>query len=72
MNILENIWFLVALSVIGFILLLDPKSSITGSSGNGVLSVFSSPSSGQKFVYRFNGVLILSFFVLSVTLSCLT
>jgi len=69
MNILENSWFLVAFLIIGIVLLVDPKSSISGSSNNSVLGVFSSPSSGQQFIYRFSAVVIASFFLLSLGLS---
>tara|TARA_B100000475_G_C14901580_1_gene274919 strand:- start:402 stop:620 length:219 start_codon:yes stop_codon:yes gene_type:complete len=69
MNILENSWFLVAFLIIGIVLLVDPKSSISGSSNSSVLGVFSSPSSGQQFIYRFSAVVIASFFLLSLGLS---
>jgi hypothetical protein len=58
MNILENIWFVIALSVIGIILLVDPKNSMLGS--------------GQKFIYQLSTVVIATFFILSVSLSCIT
>jgi protein translocase SecG subunit len=69
MNILENTWFLIAFLIIGIVLLVDPKSSISGSNNSSVLGMFSSPSSGQQFIYRFSAVVIASFFLLSLGLS---
>jgi len=69
MNILEKGWFFIAILIIGIVLSVDPKSSITGSSNNSVLGMFSSPSSGQQFIYRFSAVVIASFFLLSLGLS---
>jgi protein translocase SecG subunit len=69
MNILESSWFLIAFLIIGIVLLVDPKSSITGSTSSSVLGMFASPSSGQQFIYRFSGVMIAGFFLLSLTLS---
>jgi protein translocase SecG subunit len=69
MSILESSWFLIAFLIIGIILLVDPKSSISGSSNSAVLGAFSSPSSGQQFIYRFSAAAITSFFVLSLVLS---
>jgi len=69
MSILESSWFLIAFLIIGIILLVDPKSSISGLNNNAVLGAFSSPSSGQQFIYRFSSVAIASFFILSLVLS---
>jgi len=69
MNILENTWFLIAFLIIGIVLLVDPKSSISGSNNSSMLGMFSSPSSGQQFIYRFSAVVIASFFLLSLGLS---
>ena len=69
MNILENTWFLIAFLIIGIVLLVDPKSSISGSNNSSILGMFSSPSSGQQFIYRFSAVVIASFFLLSLGLS---
>jgi len=66
MNLLESIWFLIAFLLIAIVLLIDPKSSIAGSSTSPVLGAFSSPSSGQKFIYQFSAVLIASFLILTV------
>jgi|TARA_B110000046_G_scaffold2881_1_gene3146 protein translocase SecG subunit len=66
MNLLESSWFLIAFLLIAIVLLVDPKSSITGSTNSSVLGAFSSPSSGQKFIYQFSGVLITVFFILTV------
>jgi len=65
MNLLESSWFLISSMIIGIVLLVDPKSSNT----NAVSGLFSSPSSGQQFIYNFSAVLILIFFVLTTVLS---
>ena len=55
--------------IIIIVLLVDPKSSLAGSNTNAVLGLFSSPSSGQQFIYRFSAVLIFAFFALTTVLS---
>ena len=50
MNLLESSWFLISSMIIGIVLLVDPKSSNT----NAVSGLFSSPSSGQQFIYNFS------------------
>lgn len=69
MNILESVWFLISFLIIGIILLVDPKNSVPSSANNSVLQVFSSPSSGQQFLYRLSAVLIAAFFALTTFLS---
>jgi protein translocase SecG subunit len=69
MDLFESSWFLVSSLIIVIILITDPKSSLTGSNTNAVLGLFSSPSSGQQFIYNFSAVLILLFFVLTTALS---
>ena len=69
MSILENTWFLIAFLIIGVVMLVDPKSSISGSNNSSVMGMFSSPSSGQQFIYRFSAIVIASFFLLSLSLS---
>ena len=69
MDLFESAWFVISGLIIITVLLIDPKSSIAGSNTNSVLGLFSSPSSGQKFVYNFSAVLILLFFVLTTILS---
>ena len=69
MNTLESIWFLTTLLIIGIILLVDPKSSIAGSANDSVLGKLTNPSSDQQSVYYFSGLVIGSFFVLSLSLS---
>tara|TARA_B100000683_G_C12164690_1_gene421606 strand:+ start:402 stop:620 length:219 start_codon:yes stop_codon:yes gene_type:complete len=69
MDFLEGSWFLVSTLIIAIVLLVDPKSSLTGSSANAVLGLFSSPSTGQQFIYNFSAVLILVFFILTTILS---
>ena len=69
MDLLESSWFLISSLIIIIVLLVDPKSSLAGSNTNAVLGLFSSPSSGQQFIYRFSAVLIFAFFALTTVLS---
>jgi protein translocase SecG subunit len=69
MSLLEGSWFLISTLIIGIVLLVDPKSSLTGSDANSVLGLFSSPTSGQQFIYNASAILILPFFVLTIALS---
>ena len=69
MSLLESIWFLVALLIIGIVLLIDPKSSTTGSGGASLLGGLATPSSEQKFIYRVSAFLIATFFISTVLLS---
>ena len=69
MSLLESIWFFVSSLIIVIVLLVNPKTSLTGSNTNAVLGLFSSPSSGQQFIYNSSAVLILFFFVLTTILS---
>jgi len=69
MSLLEGSWFLLSFLIIGIVLLVDPKSSMTGSSSNPVLGGFATPSSEQKFIYRFSAILIAGFFILTTILS---
>jgi len=72
MSLFESSWFLISSLIIVIILLIDPKSSLTSSNTNAVLGLFSSPSSGQQFVYNFSAVLILVFYILTTVLSLST
>ena len=69
MDLFESAWFLISGLIIITVLLIDPKSSIASSNTNSVLGLFSSPSSGQQFIYNFSAVLILFFFILTTVLS---
>ena len=67
--LIESLWFIVALLVIAIVLLVDPKSSSVGSGGSSVLRAFSSPRSGQNFIYRLSAILIASFLILTILIS---
>jgi protein translocase SecG subunit len=69
MNLIESSWFLISFLIILIVLLVDPKSSLAGGNKNVVLGAFSSPSSGQQFIYNFSALLIGIFFVLTTVLS---
>ena len=71
MSLLESCWFLVAFLIITIVLLVDPASSTPGFGANSVLGGLATPSSQQKFIYRFSAVLIVSFFTLTTVLSVL-
>ena len=46
---LENIWFIIIIAIIGIILSTDPKTSIIGAQTSQINMLFSSASDGQKF-----------------------
>jgi protein translocase SecG subunit len=71
MSILEKVWILVSISIIFIILSTDPKTSISGSWGNQLSTVFASASDGQKFIKQLNWILITVFFLITVILSYL-
>ena len=66
MGILDLSWFVVSFLIIGVVILVDPKSSVAGAGGNQVAKLFASPSTGQKFIYKFSATLITLFFILSI------
>ena len=70
MNLLETVWFLLAILISLIILSVDPKSVDYGlNSNSSLLSGFSSPSSKQSFIYNLSAVLIGSFFILTIILN---
>mgnify|MGYP006171773995 CR=1 FL=1 len=71
MTLLESIWFVITFLIISVVLLIDPKSSAASGGNNPVIGVFSSPSSGQSFIYRVSAVLIILFYILTIVLSYL-
>jgi len=71
MTLLESIWFVITFLIISVVLLVDPKSYGAGGGSNPVLGVFSSPSSGQSFIYRVSAFLIVLFYILTIVLSYL-
>ena len=72
MSSLENIWFVVALSIAALILLTDPKESASNYGGSPLVGLFSSANTGQKFINRFTWTLILVFLLLTIILSYVT
>ena len=69
MNFFEIFWVVNALILIIIVLLIDPKSSMSGASSNPMVSIFSSPSGGQNFIYRASALLIVLFYGLTILLS---
>ena len=72
MDLFELTWFIVAFSIIGLVLLIDPKSSITEINSGAVAGFFTSPNTGQQFIFNFSNILIASFFILTLILSVKT
>jgi protein translocase SecG subunit len=69
MTIVEIIWFTITCSIIGIVLVIDPKNSVPSSGTSPISGFFASPSSGQNFIYRFSALLIILFYVLTIVLS---
>ena len=69
MTLVESIWFGIQLFIIVIVLLIDPKNSMNGTSNATIMSSFSSPSSGQSFIYRLSALLITLFYILTIILS---
>ena len=69
MSIFDLGWFTISFIIIGIVLLIDPKSSMTGASSNAVAGLFASQSSVQQFIYKFSASLITLFFILTTVLS---
>ena len=69
MSIVETVWFAITFSIIAIVIVIDPKNSVPNSSTSPVSGFFSSPSSGQNFIYRFSALLIILFYVLTILLS---
>ena len=69
MSLLDGSWFIVTVLIIIIVLLVDPKSSGTGSNTSTVLGGLSTPSSEQKLIYQVSAVLIAIFFTLTTALS---
>ncbi len=55
MTLLESIWLIISFLIIVIVLLTDPSSD--------------QPSSGQNLIYKFSGLLIVSFYLLTTFLS---
>ena len=66
---IEKIWVLVNILIIFIILLTDPKSSINGTLGNQLSTIFASASDSQKFIKQFNWILVAIFYMSTLTLS---
>ena len=72
MILLEKVWLIISVLIIGIILSTDPKSSTTSAWGNQLSTVFASASDGQKFIKQLNWILITAFFLITIGLSYLT
>ena len=69
MSLLENIWGLTTIAIISIILLTNPKESSSGYGNSPLVGLFSSTSTGNKFISRLNWALILIFVLLTTVLS---
>ena len=69
MTLIEKFWILISISIIFIILSNNPKSSIGSTKDNPLSIIFSSASEGQKFIHQLNWMLIIVFFLLTVSLS---
>ena len=69
MTIAESFWFASAIAIIFIVLVIDPKNSVQSTTAGAISGFFSSPSSGQNFIYKFSAFLILLFYLLTVYLS---
>jgi protein translocase SecG subunit len=69
MTLVENIWVLTSVLIIVIILGTDPKNP-ANNIGNQQMSVFfSSVTDGQRFIQKLNWFLIITFFLLTLSLS---
>ena len=66
MTIIENLWILLTIIIIFFILSTDPKTS---SSQTNQANIISSVSEGQKSIRTFIWILVGCFYILSLLIS---
>jgi len=69
MTIIENLWIVITIVIILFVLSTDPKTPSSGGSGSNQANIISSVSEGQKSVRTIIWVLISCFYVLSLLIS---
>lgn len=65
-TMVENLWFLTAISIFILVLLNDPKSSAGNVGGNPLAGIFSSATKGQQSLKNITWGLILLFYILTV------
>ena len=65
---LENVWFLSVITIIGIILSTSPKTSI-GSQRNQFNMIFTSTSDSQNFIRPFTWFMIATFYLTTLVLS---
>ena len=59
MTIIEQIWIILSIAIIGIILITTPTNSVSNS--NNLSLVFSNASEGQKNFRKFTWFLVISF-----------
>lgn len=69
MTLLEKIWILTSFLIIFLILSMDPKASIAGTWSTQLSTIFGSTSEGQNFIKQLNWILIIVFFLLTISLN---
>ena len=65
----ENIWFIIIVTIVLIILSTDPKSYAAGTQENQLNMLFSNASDGQEVLRTFTWVLIALFYIITLLLS---
>nr|YP_010736021.1 Preprotein translocase SecG subunit [Phaeocystis rex]WEL35888.1 Preprotein translocase SecG subunit [Phaeocystis rex] len=68
MTIIENLWIILTIIIILFVLTTDPKTSPNGESNNQA-NILSSVSEGEKSIRTILEILIFCFYVLSLLIN---
>jgi protein translocase SecG subunit len=71
MILLEKIWFLLGVLILFIILSTDPKSSINSANKSQISALFASTNDKQTLLNQINWILIIIFFILTLSLSVL-
>ena len=69
MTLIEQIWIILSIALIGIILITTQTNSVSNS--NNLSLVFSNASEGQKNFRKFTWFLVISFFILTLLISYL-
>ena len=69
MTIIEQIWIILSIAIIGIILITTPTNSVSNS--NNLSLVFSNASEGQKNFRKVTWFHVISFFILTFLISYL-
>lgn len=69
MTIIENIWIVLTITIILFVLSSDPKTPSNGGAGTNQANIISSVSEKQNSIRTFIWILITGFYILSLLIS---